>query len=327
MKSLALIVITLFINIKCVYMWSYNPLCLFTECCNNDYIPGDTNKLATLLRERVYGQHLVENAIHAIAAHWNPHYKAPKPLVLSFHGWAGSGKNYVSNFIAESLYKYGTKSKYVHLFVGRIHFPVKEDTHIYQQQLYSWLKGNITKCPKQLFIFDEVDKMPPDILNAIKPMIDYKYEVDGVDYTQSIFIFLSNTGSALVNEHYEDLWKKGEKREELRLSHFEKLIEKGVFNEEGGFHHSDTIRSNLIDHYIPFLPMQREHVEGCIKDQFRSRNVEYPTDAHTQEVMEIIEWGPARSKLFSTTGCKRISSKVALIVAKYYRKQEGKEEL
>nr|CAH7722522.1 unnamed protein product [Callosobruchus chinensis] len=232
MKSLALI-ITLFICIKCVYMWSYNPLCLFTECCNNDYIPGDTNKLGKLLREHVYGQHLVENVVHAIAAHWNPQYKAPKPLVLSFHGWAGSGKNYVSNYIAESLYKYGTKSKFVHLFVGRIHFPIEQNTHIYQQQLYSWLKGNLTKCPKQLFIFDEVDKMPPEILNAIKPMIDYKEEVDGVDYTQSIFIFLSNTGSALVNEHYEELWNKGIIRKELKLSHFEKLIEKGVFNEEG----------------------------------------------------------------------------------------------
>ncbi|CAH1970662.1 unnamed protein product [Acanthoscelides obtectus] len=243
MKSLAIITV-LFIYIKYVHMWSYNPICLVTECCNKDHIPGDTDKLIRLLKERVYGQHLVENAVHAIAAHWNPHYKAPKPLVLSFHGWAGSGKNYVSNFIAESLYKYGTKSKFVHLFVGRIHFPVREEFKVYQQQLYSWLKGNMTQCSKQLFIFDEIDKTPPEILNAIKPMIDYKDEVDGVDYTQSIFIFLSNTGSALINEHYEELWNKGYVREDLKLSHFEKLIEKGAFNEDGKYkdYSSDNLK-------------------------------------------------------------------------------------
>ena len=36
-----------------------------------------------------------------------------KPLVMSFHGWTGSGKNYVSKFIAESLFAKGMRSKFV----------------------------------------------------------------------------------------------------------------------------------------------------------------------------------------------------------------------
>ncbi|XP_018579434.1 torsin-1A isoform X2 [Anoplophora glabripennis] len=314
------------ICIKCTYSWSYNPYCWVAECCDNETIPGDIPKLRRALNQRVYGQHLVNNVVDAIAAHWGYH-KSQKALTLSFHGWPGSGKNYVSKFIADSLYKYGSKSKYVHHFIGRIHFPLEENAQIYKENLYMWLKGNITKCPKQLFIFDEVDKMPATVLNGIKPMIDYRDMVDGVDYTRSIFIFLSNTGAGLINEHYEQLWHEGKKREDLRQNDFENLISKGAFNEEGGFHRSDTIKSNLIDHYIPFLPMEERHVVECIKDEFRLRNVDSPSLVHIKEVLEFIEWGPDSSKLFSKTGCKRISAKVAVLVAKYYVHYEPRKEL
>lgn len=68
----------------------------------------------------------MEVVAHAISSHWNPNHKPRKALTLSFHGWAGGGKNYVSNFIAESLFRSGTKSKFVHYFVGRIHFPQED---------------------------------------------------------------------------------------------------------------------------------------------------------------------------------------------------------
>ena len=49
--------------------------------------------------------------------------RAPsKPLVLSFHGWTGSGKNFVSQFIADSFYKLGLDSQFVHLFIATLHF-------------------------------------------------------------------------------------------------------------------------------------------------------------------------------------------------------------
>nr|XP_023025779.1 torsin-1A-like [Leptinotarsa decemlineata] len=319
------ILILLYIEHGCSF--SYNPYCWVAECCNKDDIPGDTDKLRNSLTKRVYGQHFVENAVDAILVHWNPHHKPSKALTLSFHGWPGGGKNYVAKFIAESLFKHGMYSKFVHNFIGRVHFPENSHAASYRENLYSWLKYNVSKCGQQLFIFDEVDKMPPTVLNAIKPMIDYRNNVDGVDYTRAIFIFLSNTGASLINEHYQDLWKKGKSRKELNLKDFESLITKGAFNEEGGFQFSDTIKSNLIDHYIPFLPMEERHVRECIKDQFRERNVEFPSEEHINEVMEFIEWGPDGTKLFSKTGCKRISSKVAILVAKHYKWALKNDEL
>lgn len=76
--------------------------------------------------------------------------------------------------------------------------------------------------------------MPSNVLNIIKPMIDYRDDVDGVDYRECIFIFLSNTGADLINEQFLEMWKNGGvKREDLKLKDFEGLITKGSFNEKG----------------------------------------------------------------------------------------------
>ena len=41
-----------------------------------------------------------------------------------------------------------------------------------------------------MFIFDEVDKMPAGVLDALKPFVDYYEHIEGTDFRRSIFIFL-----------------------------------------------------------------------------------------------------------------------------------------
>jgi torsin-1 len=52
----------------------------------------------------------------------------------------------------------------------------------------------VSRCQKSLFIFDEVDKMPPGILDNISYLFDQHSEINGLDFRRSIFIFLTNTG-------------------------------------------------------------------------------------------------------------------------------------
>ena len=59
-----------------------------------------------------------------------------------------------------------------------------------------WVKGNVTKCPRSMFIFDEMDKMQPGLIDSIKPYLDYYDNLDGVSYRQAIFIFLICTLAA-----------------------------------------------------------------------------------------------------------------------------------
>jgi len=131
-----------------------------------------------------------------------------------------------------------------------------------------------------------------------------------------VFIFISNTGGSVITNQMLKLWRAGVLRKDIKLQDFEKLIAQGAFNEEGGFHHSDTIKSNLIDHYVPFLPLELEHVKACISDEFALRGIHYPAEQYVNEVLDFVEWGPRPENLYSKTGCKRLSQKVAMVIQK-----------
>lgn len=57
---------------------------------------------------------------------------------------------------------------------------------MYQDQVRSWVKGNVTLCPHSLFVFDEVDKMPTGVLDGIRAYLDYIDTVDSVDYRYAL---------------------------------------------------------------------------------------------------------------------------------------------
>jgi hypothetical protein len=40
----------------------------------------------------------------------------------------------------------------------------------------------VSQCGRTLFVFDEVEKMPKGMLDAIKPFLDYHEEIDGIDF-------------------------------------------------------------------------------------------------------------------------------------------------
>jgi torsin-1 len=75
------------------------------------------------LDSNLFGQHIVlESVLSSIRMHYQ-NENPSKPLVISFHGTPGTGKNYVADFIAKSVYKEGLNSKYVHKYFGRLDFP------------------------------------------------------------------------------------------------------------------------------------------------------------------------------------------------------------
>lgn len=84
----------------------------------------------TLLQEYfdkyIFGQPLVKDTtVNAIKAHLN----IPNPskaLVLSFHGNTGSGKNYVADLVAKSLFRNGRSSRFYRYFSSQRDFPHDE---------------------------------------------------------------------------------------------------------------------------------------------------------------------------------------------------------
>lgn len=84
------------------------------------------------LEEKLFGQHLATEVILKALTGFKNNKNPKKPLTLSLHGWAGTGKNFVSQIVAENLHSKGLKSKFVHLFVSTLHFPHEQQIKLYQ---------------------------------------------------------------------------------------------------------------------------------------------------------------------------------------------------
>uniref|UniRef100_A0A914L921 Torsin n=2 Tax=Meloidogyne TaxID=189290 RepID=A0A914L921_MELIC len=296
--------------------------CKFFECCNSPWINKDVaRRLQEEVEERLYGQHIAQkiviNAVRAHISKQNPN----KALVLSFHGWTGSGKNYLTQMIAKAVYKKGFKSQFVHFSVATLHFPYPEEINNYKRQLRSWISGNLTQCERSLFIFDEADKLPLQLLDAIVPFVDFYDNVNGIDARKSIFIFLSNGGSNLIAQHALEYYKRGLPREQMTFKELEELMQLSAYNEgEGGLKMSRIISKHLIDYFVPFLPLERRHIIMCFRDYLHSKNIVY-TQEQLENLADQLSYFPKDTPIFSTSGCKQIERRADFMYAEVIREQ------
>ncbi|KAI5642443.1 torsin domain-containing protein [Phthorimaea operculella] len=317
------------------YKWNTikeNTYCRFAECCNSNYVPYDLDKLKLSLSLRMFGQPLVNELVTILEAHKsalndeNKEQRNRKALVVSLHGWTGVGKNYAASMIAEALYKKGMQSNYVKMFMGKKDFDCT-DLERSKKLLLEKVSKIVKDCPRSLFIFDEIHDMCPLVLDAIKPLVDHHHAVDGVDYRDSIFIFISNIGGQEISDNLLDLYSRGVKRNEVEFSDFEALIRRTAYY-KGGFEKADLIARHLIDHYIPFLPLEQQHVERCALAEFRDNGVTHPSDAMMEDALSVITYGPTEDKaIFANNGCRRFIKHIPYVIKKHEAKILDKSEL
>lgn len=166
----------------------------------------------------------------------------------------------------------------------------------------------VTKCPKSIFIFDEVDKMPAGILESISPLLDHHENINGINFRQAVFIFLTNAAGAEVTFALAAMMRKGKVREDIHLKEFEYYCQMGAYNIDGGLKYAGIIESSLIDHYIPLLPLELKHVEKCIEVEYTRHAAKY-SQADKDYIISEMTMDPDTG-LFVFTGCKRIKAKV-----------------
>lgn len=292
--------------------------CKWFECCTDDWVTPNISALHKSFQQRLYGQHLVsERLIPALRSHFSG-ARPKKALAVSLHGMTGSGKNFVSGLVAEHLFKLGMASQDVHLLVGTLHFPHAAQLPLYKEQVRDWIRGNVTRCPRSVFILDEMDKMPNGLVDALTPFLDFHETVDGVDYRRATFLLLSNAGAAAINQFVLDQWQAGRPRHKLGYAEMEALLTRSAFNSQGGLWRADLIQRQLVSAFIPFLPLERAHVRACIKHELRAKaaaaGVELDQESRlVEKVMDELMFFPADKKLFSATGCKRVADRVNFV--------------
>lgn len=286
-----------------------NTWCKKYECCHPDLIPNDLISLQNKLTSKLFGQHIIQDKLFkAIASHYENINRSKKPLVMTFHGTQGTGKNYVASMIAESVFEKGTRSAYFHLFHGS-QYDNKDRTLEHKEEIKKIIFDAVDLCPYSIFVFDEVDKMPDGIFDSITILLDHHSLVKGRDFTKSVFIFLTNSGGEELSTVLHQLIKgKGLYRLETKLHHFEEIMKVGVYNMEGGLKESNLIKSAVIDFYFPFLPLEAQHIAQCIVEEFKFCGKDDITQDMIDQIMKNIGFNSITK--YAHTGCKTIYAKV-----------------
>ncbi|KAM5332307.1 prosalusin isoform 3-T4 [Glossophaga mutica] len=210
--------------------WDLTSLrCNFGTFCECDFQP-DFQGLECDLAQHLAGQHLARALVVKALKAFVQDPAPTKPLVLSLHGWTGTGKSYVSSLLAHYLFRGGLRSPYVHHFSPVLHFPHPSHLERYKKDLKSWVQGNLTVCGRSLFLFDEMDKLSPGLMEVLRPFLGSSWVVYGTNYRKAIFIFISNTGGEQINQVVLEAWRSRRDREDIRLQELEPAVSRAVLD-------------------------------------------------------------------------------------------------
>ncbi|KAL0979606.1 hypothetical protein UPYG_G00187210 [Umbra pygmaea] len=295
-----------FQRVECVFE---TLVCTISERCDCDFKPN-IRGLEWDLYKNLYGQHLAQDIVSEEVSNFLLKENPDRPLVLSFHGASGTGKTMVSSMIGRHLFGTAMGSPYIHQFVPTLHFPLADRIQQYKGELKRWVQGNLTACARSIFIFDEMEKMPPGLIDIVKPFLGPSHAVFGTNYRKAIYIFISTVGEEVINRVALETRQAGKEREEIRLVDLEEAILQAVFNnKQSGFFQSRIIQEKVLTSVVPFLPLARCHVERCAHRELCQRG-ECKRNDVAEAVGGAVAYMPVHGRHFSSTGCKSVPAKV-----------------
>ena len=278
---------------------------IFNRNCSHNM---DISKLDSDLGQLVFGQHIARKEVISVLDAYlkdsaSRNHTDVKPLVLSFHGWTGVGKNLITNIILKSLSK-----KRVKTFLVPLHFAHNSQNDVYKNEIPYWIKSNISTCITNVVIFDEMDKAPSGVIDGLHDVLK-QLKLMHIDVTWIIFLLLSNSRGGAINSHLFDQISAGRLREHLTSEEFMPIL---LQNSEKEWY-SKLHKDSLVDKFVPFLPLTLEHVRQCIERDILSKGKK-PDAGLVQRVLEEMNYfsPQGQAEQYSYTGCKRVADKVDL---------------
>ncbi|KAM5294928.1 torsin-3A [Glossophaga mutica] len=288
--------------------------CSFQDCCDSGdcRISNNLTGLQSDLSVRLHGQHLARELVLTTVRDYLALPRPDKALALSFHGWSGTGKNFVAQMLAENLYRDGLRSDCVKVFITMLHFPHPRLLDLYKEQLLDQVRRTQERCHQTLFVFDEAEKLHPALLEALGPHLERRApENHRAESPRTIFLFLCNLGGDAINEVALELLRAGRPREEVAMGHLEPRLQAELAaSTDSGFGRSRLVTENLIDLFVPFLPLEYRHVRLCARDAFLSRGLP-PTEEMLDEIAGMMVYVPKAEQRFSSQGCKSIAQRIS----------------
>eukprot|EP00462_Mataza_sp_D1_P007030 CAMPEP_0175121144 /NCGR_PEP_ID=MMETSP0087-20121206/1007_1 /TAXON_ID=136419 /ORGANISM="Unknown Unknown, Strain D1" /LENGTH=409 /DNA_ID=CAMNT_0016402657 /DNA_START=45 /DNA_END=1271 /DNA_ORIENTATION=- len=256
------------------------------------------------------------NTAHSLS---NPH----RALALSLHGSSGTGKSYVSDFLANALFaskRHSVGKKIIsktYKFEGPRYSDERKVAQ-YRQEISDKILETLKICPRSLFIFVDSHLFPEGVLDGIAPFLKPgTVDVNGVDYTQAIYIFQSNVCFKAINvETNRVLVTKGTPRSEMDYAAMHKVLDKCLQKQADGTTGEMALLRQKLVISIPFLPLEREHVVKCIAVQLFELGEKWRRANKITQLFwakSVKDWllGNIKFKdIFSQEGCKKIKEEV-----------------
>ena len=265
----------------------------------------DMSKVNQSLQSKVYGQPIAVDLVSgAIDKYLNGYHDKPM-LVMSLHGWTGVGKNHITNIISSHF-----RTKTVKRFIIPLHYPHRNEESQYTEKVVMDTVNSLKPCAVNMIVFDEIDKAGPTLIEGISKAIQ---EVTGAvkEDMKLIILLLSNTGGRDINTHVYEKLISGGTREDIESDTLINILKNP--EKYSNSWHVKLHQLNLIDVFVPLLPLGEKEVKKCIARDMELKGLKV-TEVRVEQVNENIQYFPADMPLFSVTGCRAVPSKVDLVI-------------
>ncbi|XP_046717505.1 torsin-4A isoform X1 [Silurus meridionalis] len=283
-----------------VFLQVYNAI----ENLDDHVLKYDLDGLEKTLKREVFGQQEATDGLLGHLKDYLSTYVHSKPLVVSLLGPSGVGKSHIGRLLSQHFRSVVGEQLVMQYFVLH-HCPTEGNIPVCTETLTSQISEMVTQAEEEekipLFIFDEMEHMPTELLDTVHHLIMKK---GNNEYLNAIYILISNL-------EQEDITKFV-----LQNSTSSIVLGRGLISKE----FNALLLSNLRKHHslwleaelLPLTLLEKSHVMECFIDEM-SREGFYPDRTHVERLADELGYYSVGEREFSRTGCKQVVAKVNLL--------------
>lgn len=286
-----------------VFLQVYNAI----ENLDDHVLKYDLEGLEKTLRREVFGQPGAVESLLSLLQEYLSTYVHNKPLVLSVHGPSGVGKSHLGRLLAAHFRSVVGEPLVLQYYVLH-HCPQEADAALCAQNLGALISEAVERAEEEekipLFIFDEVEHMHAEILDALWQLVASK---QSNEYLNAIYLLLSNLGHGHITKHM----LHNSSSSSISASAHGHLVQEltPVVRSALEGLHPLWAEADL----LPMGLLEKVHVMECFREEITGEGF-YPDHANIERLAAELEYFPAAGgHEYAQTGCKQVVAKVNLL--------------
>nr|XP_054769764.1 uncharacterized protein LOC129277635 [Lytechinus pictus] len=307
----------------------YLSLWIVAQHRGSPVIVAGGESLHSILQSQVFGQSIVVSHLPQLLSGILSKDVRDRTLVLMFHGQSGVGKTFVAELIGNKMFPEEAQSQCVYKFLPsflevREHLVTAYDYSIALEDFIDNGKSNYRTCPVGLYIIEDIDYVSSSsLLEAVALTLPGIRTRQAAQEQKMILFLMTNLQSEAVGDYLLSHLELGKNREDITLKELEPVMTKVPITQEYTAESENSedhdvqrleVHDKLmavVDHHIPFLPLERKHVIMCIQQTLTWKNVTL-NENDVQWIADKLVFYPENNPVFSMSGCKKVEEKANL---------------